>query len=196
MKNYKVWDKTTNPSGNIIRTSSSRVITQWLKHISANMPQITVCVIDDNTFVMAKELDRRRDEKAYDKFSDIAHDFLELAETANSLREDLNVYILHHTEEAGDDILTPKTLKAATYGKMIDQKLQGIESQFEIVYLASKIVDSDNNIQYKFKTRDGKSTAGTPINMWDEEYIDNDLEMIDKRTRCYYAGDCEEKNKF
>ena len=32
--------------------------------------------------------------------------------------------------------------------------------------------------------------------MWDEEYIDNDLEMIDKRTRCYYAGDCEEKNKF
>lgn len=193
MKSYKNWNKDTCPTGNIVRTSSSRTIVQWLRHISEKMPQITVCIIDDNTFVMAKELDRRRDEKSYEKFGDIAHDFLELAETANSLRENLNVYVLHHVVEAGDNIISAKTIKASSYGKMIDEKLHGIESQFEIVFLAQKLVDADNNINYKFKTRDANSTCGVPMGMYDEEYIDNDLQAIDTRIRCYYSGDCKEK---
>ena len=193
MKNYKNWNKETCPEGNIIRTSSSKTITQWLKYISEKMPEIIVCVIDDNTFVMAKELDRRRDEKSYEKFGDIAHDFLELAETANSLRENLNVYILHHTVEVGDNIITPKSIKASSFGKMIDEKLHGIESQFEIVFLAQKLIDSDNNIHYKFKTRDANSTCGVPMGMYEEEYIDNDLQAIDTKIRCFYSGDCEEK---
>ena len=195
MKSYKVWDKQECPTGHLVRTSSSKAIVAWLKHISEKMPEITIAVIDDNTFVTAKELDRRRHEKTFDKFSDIAHDFLELAEVANSLRENLNVYILHHITETGDDIMAPRKIKAATFGKLIDQGLQGMESQFDIVFLAQKMVDSDGNIQYKFKTRDGSSTCGTPMNMWDEEYIDNDLQMIDTRIRCYYSGDCDKSEE-
>lgn len=193
MRKYTVWNKETNPTGNLIRTSSSRAIVAWLKHISEKMPHITVAIVDDNTFVTAKELDRRRDEKSYEKFGDIAHDFLELAEVANSLRDDLNVYILHHVTEIGDGILTPKSIKAATFGKMIDERLQGMESQFDIVFLAMKMIDDNNNISYKFKTRAVDANIGTPMNMFDEEYIDNDLQMIDTRIRCYYSGDCEEK---
>lgn len=194
-KNYTVWNKEKNPTGNIIQTSSSQAITTWLKHISNNRPEITVAVIDDNTFVMAKELDRRRDEKSYDKFSDIAHDFLVLAEVANSLRDDLNVYILHHITIQGDGIITPQKTKAATFGKMIDEKLQGIEAQFDIVFLAQKIIDTNGNILHKFKTRDASSDIGTPLGMFEDEYIDNDLQMIDDRIRCYYGGDCEETEK-
>lgn len=195
-KFYTVWNKETNPKGNLIRTSSSKVIVQWLKHIHANMPHITVCIIDDNTFVTAKELDRRRDEKSYEKFNDIAHDFLELSEVANSLRDDLNIYILHHTKVEGDGILEPKKVKAATYGKMIDEKLQGMEAQFEIVFLSTKITDESGNILYKFKTRDANSTCGTPMGMFEDEYIDNDLEAINERINCYYNGDCEEENNL
>jgi len=189
-KNYTVWSKDKNPTGNIIRTSDSTAIVNWMNYISSKMLDVRVIILDDNTFVTAKALDRRREEKTFDKFTDIAHDFLLLAETANSLREDLNVYILHHVESEGDDILTPKKIKAASYGKMIDQKLHGMESQFEIVFLAVKIVDSDDKIVYKFKTRDANSTCGTPMNMFDEEFIDNDLEAIDQRIRCYYQ-DCQ-----
>lgn len=192
---YTVWNKENNPKGNIIQTSSSKIISQWLQHISNNLPEINVAVIDDNTFVMAKELDRRRDEKSYDKFNDIAHDFLILAEITNSLRSDLNVYILHHTTTTGDGIITPIKTKAATFGKMIDEKLQGIESQFDIVFLAEKLVDDSGNILYKFKTRDANSSIGTPMGMFEDEYIDNDLKMIDERIRCYYNGNCEENTE-
>lgn len=196
MKSYTVWNKETNPEGNIIRSSSSKVIVQWLQFISKSMPQITVCIIDDNTFITAKELDRRREEKGYTKFMDIAHDFLELSETANSLRDDLNVYILHHTEDIGDEVIGNKTIRAASFGKLITEKLHGMEAQFEIVFLSTKTIDKNNNILYKFKTRDQASSCGVPMNMFDEEYIDNDLEMINNRINCYYNGNCNDEPKI
>ena len=36
-KNYTTWDKATNPNGNLILTSSSKAIAQWLQHINKNM---------------------------------------------------------------------------------------------------------------------------------------------------------------
>lgn len=190
-KNYTIWHKEKNPTGNVIETSSAKVITQWLKFINEKMPHVTVCVIDDSTFLSAKELDRRRDESGYNKFNDIAHDFLVISETANTLREDLNVYFLHHVTEQGDGILEPKKLKAMSHGKMINEKLCSIEAQFEIVFLACKLVDTDNNISYKFKTRDANSTCGTPMSMFEDEYIDNDLEEINEVINCFY-NDCED----
>ncbi len=194
-KNYTVWDKVNNPNGNLIRTSSSKAIVQWLKHISANLPEVTVAVIDDNTFVTAKELSRRKDENGYQKYNDIANDFLELAEVSNTLRSDLNVYILHHTVTVGDGVLERQTVKAATFGKLIDEKLHGMEAQFEIVFLSTKSVDKDDNISYRFKTRDAYSTCGTPMGMFDKEFIDNDLQAVDTRIRCFYTGDCNEQEE-
>ncbi len=190
--NYTVWDKTTNPTGNLVRTSSSKQIVQWLKHISASLPDVTVAVIDDNTFVTAKELSRRKDENGFQKYNDIANDFLELAEVANSLRADLNIYILHHTTTVGDGILEKQTVKAATFGKLIDEKLHGMEAQFEIVFLSTKTIDKDEKISYRFKTRDAYSTCGTPMGMFEDEFIDNDLQAIDTRIRCFYQGNCDE----
>lgn len=190
-KKYTVWNKTTNPNGNVIQTSSAKVITQWLRHINEKMPHITVCVIDDSTFLSAKELDRRKDENGYTKFNDIAHDFLVISETANTLRDDLNVYFLHHVRETGDGVLEPKKIKAMSHGKMIDEKLCSIEAQFEIVFLACKLVDENNSISYKFKTRDGNSTCGTPLGMFEDEFIENDLQSINDAINCFYH-DCEE----
>jgi len=192
-KNYTIWNKETNPNGNLIVTSSSKAIAQWLVHISKNMPQVTTVMVDDNTFLAAKELDRRRDEAGYQKFNDIAHDFLQLSELANTLREDLNVYFMHHVKETGDDIIEDKSYKALSYGKMIDEKLGSIEAQFDIVFLACKMDgDKSDDIAYRFKTRDKNGSAKTPMGMFDEEYIDNDLDMINKVIACYYNDDCIE----
>ena len=185
-KNYSLWNKETNPEGNVIVTSSAKIITKWLSFVSEKMSHITVCVIDDSTFLSAKELDRRRDENGYVKFNDIAHDFLVISEAANTLREDLNVYFMHHLTTEGDGIMEPKKLKAMSHGKMISEKLCSIEAQFEIVFLALKLIDKDNNISYKFKTRDANSTCGTPMDMFEEEYVDNDLEAINNKINCFY----------
>jgi len=156
------------------------------------MTHITTIVVDDNTFLAAKELDRRRDENGYVKFNDIAHDFLQLSELANTLREDLNVYFMHHIREEGDGILEDKTYKAMSYGKMIDEKLGSIEAQFDIVFLACKVDGEKDEIAYKFKTKDKLGSAKTPMNMFEDEFIDNDLSMINKVISCYYNDDCSE----
>lgn len=194
-KNYPVWNKETCPDGNLIITSSAKSIIQWLKYISEKMPHITTIVIDDSTFLSAKELDRRRDENGYQKFNDIAHDFLQITEIANTLREGLHVFFLYHSVTTGDGIIEPQFTRALSHGKMIQEKLASIEAQFELVLLACKIVDKDNNLSYKFKTRDINSTAKSPMGMFDEEYIDNDLAQINERIRCYYNGDCDEDRK-
>lgn len=193
-KNYTLWDKTNNPSGNLVITSSAKAIGQWLKFISEKMSHIHTCVIDDATFLSAKELDRRRDEPGYTKYADIAHDFLNLSEIANTLRENLNIYFLYHVSTEGDDIVQSKITKAMSAGKMIQEKLASVEAQFEIVLLACKILDNDNKIVYKFKTRDIASTAKSPIDLFDDEYIDNDLDYVNKSIECYYNG-CEEEEK-
>lgn len=185
-KMYHIYHKDENPKGNYVVTSHVPTITAWLQAINKKRPEITTCIIDDNTFATAKELDRRRDELGYKKFSDIAHDFLTISEVANTLRPDLNVYFLHHVREEGDGIMEDKTVKAMSYGKMIDDKLASIEAQFEIVLLASKLEDKDHNLVYKFKTRDAKSTAKSPMGMFKDEYIDNDLAMINEVVYKYY----------
>lgn len=192
-RNYTVWDKVNNPTGNLMRISSSTSIVSWLKHISNNMPHINVCIIDDNTFIAAKELDRRRDEQGYKKYNDIAHDILEITEVANSLRADLNVYFLHHTKVEGDGILEKQQIKAASFGKLVDEKYQGLEAQFEIVFLATKVVEGNDKISYRFKTKDANSTIGTPMGMFEDEYVDNDLQAINERINCFYSGDCKEE---
>lgn len=188
-KNYTVWNKEKNPTGNYIVTSSAKTIIPWLKHISDNLPHVTTAVIDDSTFLPAKELDRRRGENGYGKFNDIAHEFLDLSEVSNTLRDDLNVYSLHHIKTEGDGILEDKKYKAQSFGKMIDEKLASIEAQFEIVFLACKLVEEDGKLEYKFKTRDGNSTAKTPMGMFEDEYIDNDLAAINQAINCYYDED-------
>jgi len=189
-KNYSVWSKDSNPDGNIVITSSAKTIGHWLQHVSNKMPHIKTCVIDDSTFLSAKELDRRKDEIGYVKFNDIAHDFLMLSEIANTLREDLTIYFLYHVKIEGDGILEAKTIKAMSHGKMIDEKLASVEAQFEIVLLACKMLDDNNNLIYKFKTRDMNSTAKSPLGMFEEEYIDNDIDLVNKAIKCYYSEEC------
>lgn len=185
-KNYKLFNKEKNPEGNVVISSSSKEITNWLLWISKNKPEITTCVIDDSTFLPAKELDRRRDEVGYVKFNDIAHDFLAIAEVANTLRDDMVVYFLHHSKIEGDDILEDRKTSAQSFGKLIDTKLASIEAQFEIVLLACKLAGKDGEILYRFKTRDMKSTAKAPVSMFKDEYIDNDLELVNRTIACYY----------
>jgi len=194
-KNYTVWDKNTNPNGNLIVTSSAKAITAWLKHISEKMPHIVTVVIDDSTFLSAKELDRRRDENGYQKFNDIAHDFLQITEVANTLRGGLFVYFLYHTVTTGDDLLESKFTRALSHGKMVQEKLASVEAQFELVLLATKTLDKENNISYKFKTRDISSTTKSPMDMFADEFIDNDLALVNRAIQCYYDDDCTEDQK-
>lgn len=140
-------------------------------------------VIDDSQYLMAFEEMGRWAEQGYGKFSQMALHFKELLDTIASLNDDVVVYLLHHTE--ADDY---GRLKAKTVGKMLDSKLT-VEGLFEVVLMA---VNDDG--KYCFKTHnDGTSTVKSPIGMFDEDSIDNDLKAVNVVIREYFDMDKETK---
>lgn len=133
-------------------------------------------VIDDSQYLMGFEELSRWAEQGYGKFSQMALHFTNLMDTIASLNDDVIVYLLHHTEsdEYG-------RLHAKTVGKMIDNKLT-LEGLFEIVLMAF-----NDDGKYGFKTHnDGTSTVKSPIDMFSEDFIDNDLKAVNTAIREYF----------
>jgi hypothetical protein len=147
------------------------------KYISKHQDKCKVFVIDDSQYLMAFEMFDRAKETGYNKFTDIALDFKNLLDfIQTSTNEDVTVYLLHHTElnEVGK-------IKAKTSGKMIDNQLT-LEGLFSIV-LMTRAYDGN----FKFLTQsDGLDPVKTPLEMFTEKEIDNDLKSVDKIIREYY----------
>ena len=141
-------------------------------------PNKRAYMIDDAGYLLSFELFKRASEKGYDKFTDMAKNFFNMLEFINTtLPNDIIVYITMHTE---DDSEMHKT-KAKTIGKMIDQNLN-LEGLFTIVLRAMQTEDG-----YKFITRDDRvSTAKSPIGMFENDTVDNDLKEVDRIIREYY----------
>lgn len=135
-------------------------------------------VIDDAGYLLSFEMFKRANETGYSKFTDMAKNFFDMLDFINTkLPNDVIVYITMHTE---DDSEMHKT-KAKTIGKMIDQNLN-LEGLFTIVLRAMQTEDG-----YKFVTRDDMiSTAKSPMGMFDNDIIDNDLKEVDRIIREYY----------
>jgi hypothetical protein len=141
-------------------------------------PNKRAYVIDDAGYLLSFEMFKRANETGYGKFTDMAKNFFDMLDFINTqLPSDIIVYITMHTE---DDSEMHK-VKVKTIGKMLDQNLK-IEGLFSIVLRAVQTEDG-----YKFVTRDDMiSTAKSPIGMWDEDMIDNDLKAVDTTIREYY----------
>lgn len=115
-----------------------------------------------------------------EKYNELAQNFFDVLTTAQSLREDITVFFLHHTE------ITEGIRKAKTLGKMLDNYLT-LEGLFNIVLLSdSRKVN--NRIEYFFITNnDGTSTAKSPGGMFPSE-IPNDLALVMEKINAYDEG--------
>ncbi|MGL5001973.1 MAG: AAA family ATPase, partial [Casimicrobium sp.] len=92
-----------------------------------------IVVIDDWQYIMANEFMRRSNERGYDKFTDIAKHAWEILRTATSLKDDVRVYFLAHsdTDEQG------KT-RSKTIGKLLNEKIT-VEGLLTIVLRAQVV---------------------------------------------------------
>lgn len=127
-------------------------------------------VIDDFQYVMANEFMRRSKEKSYDKFNDIGFNAWNIINHAQSVESDIRIYFMSHTEVD----MNGKT-KIKTIGKMLDEKIT-LEGMFTIVLGASV-----SNGKYTFATQNrGNDTLKSPMGMFEDLHIDNDLKMIDE----------------
>lgn len=153
---------------------------------SLSNPKLKTYVIDDSSYLLAFEMFNRAKENGYGKFTDMAVNFYNLIQfVIQRTPDDVIVYFLHHTQEDVNG-----KVKAKTVGKMLDDQLT-VEGLFSIVLMAE--VESG---EYYFRTRNsGYDTVKTPMGMFENERIPNDLKMVDDTIREYWGLKTENKTK-
>ena len=174
-------------SGNFYATSNVDKIGQMLQIIDKKMPHITTVVIDDYQYVMGFEAMDRAKEKSYDKFTDMAQHAYQVLKTAMNMRDDLYVVVSTHSENTGDRVNPYNKMK--TLGKMLDSVIT-LEGLFTYVLFTTIQRDDDNKSSYKFITNsDGTCTAKSPMGLFEDTYIDNDLDAVIRRIKEYNEED-------
>lgn len=163
--------------GNFYETSNVDNIGKMMALISAKRPEIKTIIIDDYQYVQAFESMDRVDEKGYTKYTDMAKHAYEVLKRGKSLRDDLFVCILTHSENIGDNMSPYYKIK--TLGKLLDSVIT-LEGLFTYVLFTRIVKDpASDTVQYKFVTNsDGTCTAKSPMGLFDELLIDNDLNLV------------------
>ena len=167
--------KVKGDGGNIfVCSDASKIVAAMHK-----APQ-KVIVMDDWQYVLSMQFMARRSEKSYEKFTDIGGAGFDIAKAASELDASKRVYILAHTQTDDTGHVRIKTL-----GKLLDDKIV-VEGMFTTVLRTH--VDPGNGSGYFFSTHNnGRDTVKSPMGMFTDDLIENDLAMVDK-TICDYYG--------
>ena len=179
---YPVFDK-ENPGGRFCSTDKSSEILGCLNYINEKRPEIKTIIIDDYQYTMANEYMRRANETGFKKFTEIAQNAWSVINAVKSMRDDLLVVFMMHSETTFD-AHGNKVTKAKTIGKMMDNVVT-LEGMFTIV-LYTDVAKSEAGMTYSFITQnDGANTGKTPKDMFGTVKIPNDLAMVAKAIEDY-----------
>jgi len=173
--NYKNISK-DNPKGNMTSASSAAGIIKAMNHVNDKMPNIKTLVVDDWQYMSSFEYFDRANEKGYDKFTQIAANLAQVAKMPKDMRDDLTIFFLTHSEDS-TDVNGHRKVKAKTIGKMIDNTLT-LEGLFSIV-LFGRVKKTEDDLEYGFDTvNNGENTCKSPMGMFEDSFIDNDLQLV------------------
>lgn len=165
-------------TGNYYISSSSEKIVNILKIINKKLPHIKQVIIDDYQYILSYEFVERATEVGYTKFSEIAQHAMDILRYSEKMREDCKMIFLTHSENVGD-ALNPKYV-IKTVGKMLSEKVT-LEGLFTYIFFTKVDEGDDGKMKYTLITNtDGKCIAKTPMDMFTDLEIDNDLNEIIK----------------
>lgn len=169
--NWKGWKEQYNiKNKNYMTTSEPQTIKTLLNKINTEQTQIKTVVVDTLNGIMIDEEFRRMKEKNYDKWQDLAYSIYDIISVANSLREDLAIILIMHSQTERDETGFYFT-RAKTSGKKLDKIV--IESKVSTVLLA-KCIDG----KYIFETKNNNSTVKAPLGAFETEMIENDIAKV------------------
>lgn len=168
-KEVEVPKRLTN--GNILFSTNVPFI---IKSMHETTKQIIV--IDDWQYFLSFKMMALRNVGGYDKWNQIGGCGFDLARIASELDDSKRVYVLAHST-IRDGITRIKTV-----GQMLDEKIV-IEGMFTTVLRTT--VDQG---KYLFRTHNsGFDTVKSPLGMFTEDEIDNDLASVDAAIVEYYG---------
>lgn len=170
---------------NYKEVDDAKEILKTLEAISNTSPQTKDVVIEDSNYIMGFNLINKATEVGYTKFTLMAQDMVKLIQGIKKLRDDLNVYYFSHLDEVedGGEIAS---YKMKTSGKMIDNNIK-LEGLFTVVLYAVPESKGDKT-EYNFVTnRYKKYPAKSPVGMFEDIKIPNDLKLVSEKVREYYS---------
>lgn len=168
----KLYSGKISEGGNYFESSDANAISEVIKFISQNRTDIKNIIVDDSQYIMSFEFMRRAKESGYNKFTDIGVNISKVMESAKNTRQDLKVYFMWHPEISGD------SFKMKSVGNMVDSYLT-LEGLFSVILYTNVSKGTDNKMNYQFVTNyDGKYPAKSPVGMFKDVYIPNDLGLV------------------
>ena len=168
--------KVTSVSGNYYVSSNWESILKILKLINKLLPKIQTVVIDDMQYILSYEFVDRATEVGYGKFSELAQHLMEILRYSEQMREDCTMVFLTHSENVGTEIDPKYVIK--TIGKLLAEKVT-LEGLFTYIFCTKVEEGDDGRMQYKLITNNnGQCLAKTPMDMFEDLEIDNDLSKI------------------
>lgn len=172
---------------NLFRLDDYNQVIKLLEQAPSTIKNI---VIDDSIYIMRKEYFARAKEVGYGKYTELAQHFQQIVSTCEKMRDDLNVFLILHSEDITSDNTTTG-YKVSTIGKLLDTQYNPIEVVPMVLYSSVKYDDKGNATYgfYTHRTKEGsvEIPAKTPAEMFTEDFIPNDLGLVVKAMNDYYA---------
>ena len=175
---------------NLFQRESYTDIISLIQNISDKATNVKNIILDDFIYVMRKEYFSRAKENGYGKYTELAQHFQQIISTCEKLRDDLTVFMILHSEDVQSDKVTTG-YKVATVGNLVDNCYNPLEVVPMVLYSSVKY-DDKGNIEYGFYTHRCKEgvveiPAKTPDEMFEEDFIPNDLGYVVKKMNEYYG---------
>lgn len=173
---WRGWRQQYNSERKNYAAINDPIRVQVLMHkLSEERPNIKYIVVDTLNGIMVADEMRRMNEKGYDKWADLAACVWTIIDDALTMRDDLTIIFLCHSQTDRDDSGYMFT-RIKTSGRKLDKIV--LESKFTTVLLA-KVVDG----RHVFEVHADHSTAKTPLGAFEptEKETDNDIMQIIKR---------------
>lgn len=175
---------------NLFTISTFSDIIALLDNINAKAPHVKNIIIDDAIYCMRIEFFNRSKEKGFDKYNELADHFRKIIAKCSSLRDDINVFMMMHIETVESDG-SLVGYKSASVGKLLDKMYNPLESVAVTLFAQPKYNDK-GEASFGFYTKrcmvNGvEIPAKSPADMFEEDFIPNDLAYVVRKMNEYYA---------
>ena len=184
---YVAIDTSKPPTeGNYLATTDAALIIKTMAYININRPDIKTVVLDDAQYVMSEEFMANALKAGYDKFNRMAKNMYDIINTGINMRDEINFIMLTHDDEEDGKS------KIKTLGKMLDDKVN-LAGLFTVVLYTTTRTTSTGT-QYYFVTNKHIDDRGihimakSPIGMFDEKLIKNDMGLVLDKIEQYNKG--------
>lgn len=169
---WKGWRNQYKAGENYIATDAPTNVMQCLNAINKNekYKEYKTIIVDTLNGVMVAEEMRNVKVTGYGKWTDLASYIYEIVDFALTMRDDLTVIFVCHSETISDDNGQVFT-RIRSNGRKLEKIV--LESKMTTVLLTD--VREGKHI---FHTRADRSTVKTPLGAFEEDEIDNDITAV------------------